>query len=121
MSRAIRRQQGSSAGGGAAGGGRRGAPPGGGDDGGGGGRLRPFGPRGPRQTRGIRPQGKRRRLGVPVWMSEIWSELRKVTWPTFGETRYLTMVVIVVAVAVGIVLGAVDVFFNWLIDQLLLS
>jgi preprotein translocase SecE subunit len=54
-------------------------------------------------------------------MSEIWSELRKVTWPTFAETRYLTMVVIVVAVAVGVVLGAVDIFFNWLIDQLLLS
>jgi preprotein translocase subunit SecE len=117
MSRAIRRQQGSR-GRGAGGGG--GAPPSGGDDGGGG-RLRPFGPRGPRQTRGIRPQEKRRRIGVPTWMSEIWSELRKVTWPTRDETAYLTMVVIVVAVAVGVVLGLVDVFFNWLIDQLLLK
>jgi preprotein translocase subunit SecE len=54
-------------------------------------------------------------------MTEIWSELRKVTWPTFAETRYLTFVVIVVAVAVGVVLGVVDIFFNWLIDRLLLS
>jgi preprotein translocase SecE subunit len=118
MSRAVRRQQGSRGGGST--GGRGGAPPSGGDDGGGG-RLRPFGPRGPRQTRGIRPQEKRRRIGMPGWITEIGSELRKVTWPTFAETRYLTMVVIVVAVAVGIVLGAIDVFFNWLIDQLLLS
>ena len=54
-------------------------------------------------------------------LRETVAELRKVTWPTFAETRYLTFVVIVVAVAVGIVLGVVDIFFNWLIDQLLLS
>jgi preprotein translocase SecE subunit len=119
MSRAIRRQQGGSAQGGGASGGR-GAPPSG-DGGGGGGRLRPFGPRGPRPNRGARPQDKKRRIGVPSWITEISSELRKVTWPTFAETRYLTMVVIVVAVAVGVVLGAVDIFFNWLIDELLLS
>jgi len=116
MSRAVRRQQGGSSSQGGSGGG--GADGGGG---GGGGRLRPFGPRGPRPNRGARPQDKRRRFGAPTWATEIWSELRKVTWPTFGETRYLTMVVIVVAVAVGVALGAVDIFFNWLIDRLLLS
>jgi preprotein translocase subunit SecE len=111
MSRAVRRQN------------RGGAQPGGGDDAGGGGGRPPrlFGPKGPRPNRGARPQDKRRRIGLPTWMTEIWSELRKVTWPTFAETRYLTFVVIVVAVAVGIVLGVVDIFFNWLIDQLLLS
>jgi hypothetical protein len=31
------------------------------------------------------------------------------------------MVVIIVAVAAGIVLGVVDVFFNWLIDNALLE
>jgi len=116
MSRAVRRQQGGSSSQGGGGGGA-----GGGDGSGGGGRLRPFGPRGPRPNRGARPQDKRRRFGAPVWMTEIWSELRKVTWPTRDETAYLTMVVIIVAVAVGIVLGAVDIFFNWLIDRLLLS
>ena len=52
-------------------------------------------------------------------MSEIWSELRKVTWPTREETAYLTMVVIIVAVAVGIVLGGIDILFNWIVDRLL--
>jgi preprotein translocase subunit SecE len=58
---------------------------------------------------------------MPNWSTEIWSELRKVTWPTRDETVYLTMVVIVVAVAVGTALGVIDVFFNWLIKQVLLK
>jgi preprotein translocase subunit SecE len=53
-------------------------------------------------------------------MEDITSELKKVTWPTRDETIYLTTVVIVVAVSVGIVLGGIDLFFNWLIDRLLL-
>jgi preprotein translocase subunit SecE len=110
MSRAIRRQQGQS-----------GAQQ---DGGGGGGRLRPFGPKQSRQTRGNRPsqpQRKRFRLGLPNWITEIWSELRKVTWPTRDETAYLTMVVIIVAVIVGVALGAIDVAFNELVDRLLFN
>jgi preprotein translocase subunit SecE len=108
MSRAIRRQQ-------------AGSPQ---DGGGGGGRLRPFGSKQPRQTRGNRPSTPHRkglRPGLPNWITEIWAELRKVTWPTRDETAYLTMVVIVVAVIVGVALGVIDVFFNWLIDHLLFN
>ena len=78
----------------------------------------------PRPSRGAKPpatQKRRFRPGTPRWLEEIISELKKVTWPSRDETRYLTMVVIIVAVAVGLVLGAVDIFFNWLIDRLLLS
>jgi preprotein translocase subunit SecE len=78
----------------------------------------------PAPNRGARPpaQEKRRlRLGMPRWLEEIFSELKKVTWPTREETTYLTTVVIIVSVAVGIVLGAVDIFFSWLIDRLLLG
>ena len=106
MSRAIRRQQGGSSH----------------DGGDGGGRVRPFGSKQPRQTRGNRPvtpHRRRFRLGLPHWITEIWSELRKVTWPTREETAYLTMVVIVVAIIVGIALGVIDVFFNELVDRLL--
>jgi preprotein translocase subunit SecE len=109
MSRAIRRQQGQS-----------GAQ----QDAGGGGRLRPFGPKQTRQTRGNRPtqpQRKGFRPGLPNWITEIWSELRKVSWPTRDETAYLTMVVIVVAVVVGVALGVIDVAFNELIDRLLFN
>jgi preprotein translocase SecE subunit len=47
--------------------------------------------------------------------------LRKVTWPSGAETRYLSTVVILVSLAVGGALGLIDIFFNWLVDRLLLS
>jgi len=78
---------------------------------------------GPRDTRGAKAPtpARRRRLRVPGWLEEIISELKKVTWPTREETAYLTMVVIIVAVIAGVALGLVDIFFNWLIDNLLLQ
>ena len=106
MSRAIRRQQQ---------GGQKEAPPK---------RRTPgLGLRRPQPTRGARPptQPRRRfRLGWPGWLEDIVSELRKVTWPTRDETMYLTTVVIIVALTVGALLGAIDIFFNWLIDRTLL-
>ncbi len=54
----------------------------------------------------------------PRFLADIVSELRKVTWPTFNETRYLTFVVAVVAIAMGILLGAADLLFGWIIEQL---
>jgi preprotein translocase subunit SecE len=85
---------------------------------------RPLGPRTPRQTRGAKPPASQKRgfrLKAPGFIEDIFSELKKVTWPTRQETAYLTMVVIVVAVAAGIALGLVDVVFNWLIDKALLQ
>lgn len=55
---------------------------------------------------------------TPRFVGDIIAELRKVTWPSFAETRYLTIVVAFVALAVGIVLGAFDLAFGWLIEQL---
>jgi len=78
-----------------------------------------------RDTRGAKPPApaskRRLRPKVPNFLEEIISELKKVTWPTREETAYLTMVVIIVALAAGVALGLVDVFFNWLIDNLLLQ
>ena len=54
----------------------------------------------------------------PRFIADIFSELRKVTWPTFTETRYLTFVVAIVALAVGIFLGLLDLFFGWAIEKL---
>ncbi len=79
-----------------------------------------------RPSPGRRPQREAREgrglLGFlrPRWAEEIISELRKVTWPTWEDTRYLTFVVLVVATAFGIFLGGVDMFFNWAIDNTLL-
>ena len=85
---------------------------------------RSFGIRRARAPRGTaRPQataGRRFRLRAPLWVQDIVSELKKVTWPTREETVYLTTVVIIVSISVGAVLGGIDLLFNWLIDRLLL-
>ena len=54
----------------------------------------------------------------PRFVSDIVSELRKVTWPTFTETRYLTIVVAIVSLTVGIFLGSIDFVFGWTIERL---
>ena len=59
--------------------------------------------------------------GIVEYFEGVQAELNKVTWPTRQETAYLTMVVIIVAVAAGMALGLVDIIFNWLIDKALLN
>ncbi len=54
---------------------------------------------------------------TPRFVGDVISELRKVTWPTATETRYLTIVVAIVAVTVGAILGGVDLVFGWVIEQ----
>jgi preprotein translocase subunit SecE len=64
-----------------------------------------------------RPFAFLRRL-QPRFVADVIAELRKVTWPSFQETRYLTIVVAIVAVAMGLFLGAVDLIFGWTIERL---
>lgn len=51
---------------------------------------------------------------------DIFSELRKVTWPTRQETANLTGVVIIVSLALGVLLGGADLLFGWIVEQTLL-
>lgn len=55
---------------------------------------------------------------TPRFAGDIVSELRKVTWPPWEETRYLTVVVIIVSAAVGLLLGGVDLAFGWVVERL---
>ncbi len=55
------------------------------------------------------------------FIADIISELRKVTWPSFNEVRYLTLVVAIVATAVGLFLGGLDLLFGWIIERLFFS
>ena len=49
----------------------------------------------------------------------IWSELRKVVWLSRREAAYLTMIVLVVTIAAGIVLGLFDYGFSTAVDNLI--
>ncbi len=53
------------------------------------------------------------------FIGEMISELKKVTWLTRREVAYLTLLVLIVAVCVGIVLGLIDWGFSGLINLLL--
>jgi len=66
------------------------------------------------------PAGGLRQVLRPQWARDVISELRKVSWPTRQETINLTMVVVVVAAALGLFLGGLDYVFNWLIEHTLL-
>ena len=46
------------------------------------------------------------------FIEESWSELKKVTWPTFEQTRNLTVLVFVISGAVGLFIAVFDAIFN---------
>ena len=53
------------------------------------------------------------------FFGEVIGELRRVPWPTTNETFRLTLMVLVVAAILGVVLGAADLVFGWIFDNIL--
>jgi len=43
-----------------------------------------------------------------TFLEECWTELRRVHWPTWEETRAATIAVILGVVVVGVYLGVID-------------
>jgi preprotein translocase SecE subunit len=54
-------------------------------------------------------------------IGEIIAELKKVVWLTRREAAYLTFLVLVVAIAVGLILGAFDYGFTNLVNEFFLG
>ena len=52
------------------------------------------------------------------FLQEVWSELRKVVWPTREEATRLTVMVMTVSVVVGVILGVFDFGFSTAIRHL---
>jgi len=50
------------------------------------------------------------------FIGDIIAELKKVIWLSRREAAYLTAMVLIVAVSVGIILGALDYGFSELLD-----
>ena len=80
-----------------------------------------------RQQSAAAQETERRKRGferIPIFgkgIANIVAELKKVTWPTREETVRLGIAVIIISVVIGLALGGVDVFFNWLVDKTLLK
>ena len=48
------------------------------------------------------------------FLRDVRNELRKVTWPTFDELKKATTVIIIFVTVLGIMIGLMDSFFQWL-------
>ncbi len=55
------------------------------------------------------------------FIGETIAELKKVVWLTRREAAYLTLLVLIVAITVGLVLGAIDYGFTNLVNKLFLG
>lgn len=67
------------------------------------------------QLEAIRTAGPR----ATNFLTEVWAELKKVTWPTRRETYAATLVVIVVTGIVALYLGLVDMTLSYLMQAIL--
>ena len=55
------------------------------------------------------------------FIGDIIAELKKVTWLTRKEALYLTGMVLLVAIVVGAILGAIDYGFSFIVDNLIIG
>ncbi|MEX0762867.1 MAG: preprotein translocase subunit SecE [Dehalococcoidia bacterium] len=68
-----------------------------------------------RTTPGV---SRRPRFSVIPFFGEVFSELRKVNWPTRPEATRLTVLVIAISATIGAILGLVDMLFSRLFSIL---
>jgi preprotein translocase SecE subunit len=57
--------------------------------------------------------------GLRTYMSEAWSELKKVAWPTRQTVVNLTLIVIAVSIAVGAYIAVLDLLLKSAVDPVL--
>jgi preprotein translocase subunit SecE len=52
------------------------------------------------------------------YFDEVWSELRKVSWPTRVQVRNLTVLVFAISLVVGVYITVLDSVFSFAIAQI---
>ena len=52
------------------------------------------------------------------YFDEVWSELKKVSWPTRDQVRNLTVLVFVISFVVGVYITVLDTIFRGFISAL---
>ena len=55
------------------------------------------------------------------FISDTIAELKKVVWLTRREAAYLTALVLIVSITVGVILGIIDFGFTKLVNNILLG
>lgn len=54
------------------------------------------------------------------YIKEAQVEIKKVTWPTRQQSLQYTAIVIIISVAATIILGGLDLLFNYILTQFIL-
>lgn len=57
---------------------------------------------------------------ILTFLKEVKVELAKVSWPTKRQTVIFTLVVIGVSLFFAVILGVLDIFYEFLIDKFLI-
>ena len=57
---------------------------------------------------------------IKSFFAETRQEFKRINWPTFAETRRLTLIVIGLSLAVAIFLGILDFIFTGLLNRFIL-
>jgi preprotein translocase subunit SecE len=52
------------------------------------------------------------------YFTEVWSELRKVSWPTREQVRNLTVLTFAISFVIGLYITVLDTFFREIIGFL---
>ena len=52
------------------------------------------------------------------YFDEVWSELKKVSWPTREQVRTLTVLVFAISFVIGLYITVLDQFFQGLLSLL---
>jgi preprotein translocase subunit SecE len=52
------------------------------------------------------------------YLDEVWSELKKVSWPTRDQVRNLTVLVFAISFVVGIYITVLDQLFRGMLNVL---
>jgi preprotein translocase subunit SecE len=50
------------------------------------------------------------------YLTEVWSELKKVSWPTREQVRNLTVLVFAISVVIGVYISVLDRVFVGLLN-----
>jgi len=58
--------------------------------------------------------------GRREYHEEVIAELRKVTWPTWPDTKRMTWIVVLVVAFFSVVLGLFDLGWSWALRQILM-
>ena len=64
----------------------------------------------------VRPAGRLGRFFQ--FLRDVRNELRKVTWPTFEELKKATTVIVIFVSVLGIMIGLMDSFFQFVFVKL---